>query len=88
MTGLMRRTRKALMRLSASYPLSPMRASGLDLGGERLGLRHVVDLTAGETNGERQAERVDDDVDFCGQSAARSADRFLAAVFLGAPALC
>ena len=61
---------------------------GLDLGGERLGLRHVVDLAAGETNGERQAERVDDDVDFRGQSAARSADRFLAAVFLGAPALC
>jgi hypothetical protein len=33
------------------------------------------------------AERIDQDVDFGGQSAARSADRLLA-VFFRAPALC
>ncbi len=60
----------------------------LDLGEERFGLRDIVNLTAGQADRQRIAERVDDGVDLGRQSAARPPDRFLAAVFLGAPALC
>ena len=60
----------------------------LDFGEQRFGLRDVVDLSTGQADRQRIAERVDDRVDLGRQSAARSPDRFLAAVFLGAPALC
>jgi len=60
----------------------------LDFGEQRIGLGDVVDLSAGEADRPRIAERVDDGVDLGRRSAARAPDRFLAAVFLGAPALC
>ena len=60
----------------------------LDFGEERFGLGDVVDLTAGQADRQRIAERVDNGVDLGRQSAARSPDRFLAAIFLSAPALC
>jgi hypothetical protein len=47
-----------------------------------------MDLAAGEADGKRKPERVDDGVDFRRQSAARAPDRLFAAVFLSAPALC
>ena len=46
-----------------------------------------MNLTAGEADNERIAERVDDGVDFRRQSAARAPDG-LVAPFFGAPALC
>ena len=59
----------------------------VDFRHERLGLRDVVDLSGGQADDERVAERVDDDVDFRRQPAARAPDR-LVAVFFDAPALC
>ncbi len=59
-----------------------------DFSEERFGLRAVVDLSARQADRQRITERVDDGVDLGRQSAARPPDRFLAAVFLGAPALC
>jgi hypothetical protein len=47
-----------------------------------------IRLTAGHADRQRIAERVDDGVDLGCQPAARPPDRFRAAVFLGAPALC
>jgi hypothetical protein len=46
-----------------------------------------VNLSCGEADRERIAERVDDGVYFRGQSATRSADRLIAP-FFSAPALC
>lgn len=60
----------------------------LNFGQQRFGLGDVVSLTAGQADRQRIAERVDDGVDFGRQPAARPPDRFPAAVFLGAPALC
>ena len=61
---------------------------GRDLGGERLGLRDVMDLTAGQTQRQRIAQRIDDDMDFRRQTAARAAYRLVETPFLSAPALC
>ena len=61
---------------------------GLDLRGERLGLRDVLDLTAGQAERQRIAQRIDDDMDFRRQTAARAAYRLVEAPFLSAPALC
>ena len=61
---------------------------GLDFGEERFGLGDVVDVSAGQADRQRIAEGIDNGVDLGRQSAARSPDRFFAAVFLGAPALC
>ena len=60
----------------------------LDFGEQRFGLGDVVSLTAGQADRQRIAERVDDGVDLGRQPAARPPNRFRAAVFLGAPALC
>lgn len=60
----------------------------LDFGQQRFGLGDVVNLTAGQADRQRVAERVDDGVDLGRQPAARPPDRFPASVFLGAPALC
>jgi len=61
---------------------------GFDLGGQRLGLRDVVGLAAGQGERQRIAERVDDRVDFRRQAAARTAYGLVQAPFLRAPALC
>jgi hypothetical protein len=61
---------------------------GLDLRGERLGLRDVLDLAAGQAERQRIAQRIDDDMDFRRQTAARAAYRLVEAPFLSAPALC
>lgn len=59
-----------------------------DFGQQRDGLGDGVDLSAGQADRQRIAERINDRVDLGRQSAPRSPDRFFAAVFLGAPALC
>jgi hypothetical protein len=59
----------------------------LDSFQQRLRARQVVRLAAREHHVDRVAERIDQNVDFGGQSAARAADRLLA-VFFRAPALC
>jgi hypothetical protein len=60
----------------------------LDLAGERLGLRDVVNLSRGEADGERVAEGVDDGVYLRRQSTARSTDGLVETPFFIAPALC
>ena len=62
---------------------------GLRIGAidQRLRASQIVGLPWREHHIDRIAERIDQDVDFGGQSAARSADR-LRAVFFRAPALC
>jgi len=60
----------------------------LDFGEQRFGLGDVVDLSPGQSDRQRIAERVDDGVDLGRQSTARPPERLLVAVFLGAPALC
>ena len=59
----------------------------IDPSKQRLRASQIVGLTGREHHVDGIAERIDQDVDFGGQPAARSADRLLA-VFLGAPALC
>jgi len=59
----------------------------LDTFQQRLCASQIVCLASREHHLDRIAKRVDNSVDFGGQSAARAADRLLA-VFLGAPALC
>ena len=61
--------------------------SHFDLFGKRLGLRDVMNLTAGEAEGERIAERVDDGVYLGRQPTARAAYCLVAPFFI-APALC
>jgi hypothetical protein len=58
------------------------------LGGQRLRLRDVVDVAAGETERQGISQGVDERMDFCRQSAARAAYGLVAAPFLRAPALC
>ena len=60
----------------------------LDLCGQRLSLVDVVDLTFGQSERERVSQRIDDHMDFRGQTAARTADGLVDAFFLRAPALC
>lgn len=59
----------------------------LDIFQQRLRTSQIVRLTGREHHLDRVAKRIDQNVDFGRQSAARAADRLLA-VFLGAPALC
>jgi len=54
---------------------------------QRLGASQIVGLPGREHHRDGIAERIDQDVDFGGQSAAGSSDRLLA-VFFRAPALC
>ena len=60
----------------------------LDLSDEFPGLFDVVNLAAGQADGQRIAERVDDGVDFRRQAAARTAYGLVETPFLRAPALC
>jgi hypothetical protein len=59
----------------------------IDLCEQRLRASQIVSLTRREHHIDGIAERIDEDVNFAGQSAAGSADRLLA-VFFRAPALC
>ena len=61
---------------------------GLDKRRERLGLADVVHLPARETERQRIAQGVDDDMDFCREPPARAANGLVDAPFLRAPALC
>ena len=60
----------------------------LDLRGQRLGLRDVMGLAAGQADDQGIAERIDDGVDFRREPAARAAYGFSAPPFLRASALC
>ncbi len=66
----MARTSRLLMKLSASYSLVAKKGFGLDLGGQRFGLRDVVSVATGETERQWIAQRIDDYVDFCRKAAA------------------
>jgi hypothetical protein len=46
-----------------------------------LGLRYVVNLSAGEAHCQRIAQRIDDGVNLGRQSSARAADRFVRTLF-------
>ena len=59
----------------------------IDAVEQRLRAGQIVGLSRREHQFDGIAERIDQGVDFGGQSAARSADR-LRAVFFRAPALC
>jgi hypothetical protein len=61
---------------------------GLDFGGQRLGLFNVMNLSAGETQGQRISQGVGDDMDLGGQAASRSSYRLVETPFFRAPALC
>jgi hypothetical protein len=61
---------------------------GIDGVGQGLGLRHVMNMPAGEADRQRIAERIDDDMDLGRQSAARAPDRFVRIPLFRAPALC
>lgn len=50
---------------------------------QRRTLRDIGDMTAGEDQSQRIAQRIDAGVDLRGQSAARPADRLIATVFFG-----
>ena len=62
--------------------------SGFDTGGKGFGLGDVVGLSACETDGQRISQRIDDDMYFGCQPAARTAYGLVAPPFLRAPALC
>ena len=55
---------------------------------QRVGLRDVMDLSAGEAQRQWIAYGVDDRMDFCCEPAARAADGLIAAHFFWAPAEC
>jgi hypothetical protein len=61
---------------------------GLHIWQQVVGAIQVVRLAAGEKEGDRIAERIDDRMDFGAQPAARAADCLVFAVFFFAPALC
>ena len=61
---------------------------GFDFLGQDLGLRYVVNVSAGEAHRQRIAQRIDDGVNLGRQSSARAADRFVRPPFFRAPALC
>ena len=61
---------------------------GFDFLGQDLGLRYVVNVSAGEAHRQRIAQRIDDGVNLGRQSSARAADRFVRPSFFRAPALC
>ena len=60
----------------------------LDLCGQRFSLGDVVNLTCGQSERERVSQRIDDHMDLCGQTAARTTYSLVDAFFLRAPALC
>ena len=64
------------------------KGSGLDFGGQRFGLRDVVNLAAGEAERQGISQGIDDGMDFRRQSATRTADGLVRAPFFSAPALC
>ena len=61
---------------------------GFDFLGQDLGLRYVVNVSAGEAHSQRIAQRIDDGVNLGRQSSVRAADRFVRIPFFRAPALC
>jgi hypothetical protein len=60
----------------------------LDVFQERLGLAEIRGLAWGQGEGDRIAQRIDEGVDFGGQSASGASDGLVGAVFFRAPALC
>jgi hypothetical protein len=60
---------------------------GLHSSGEGFSLGDVVDLAAGETEGQRIAQGVDDHMDLGGRATARAAYGLVETPFLRAPAL-
>jgi hypothetical protein len=62
--------------------------SGLDKSSQRPGLRDVMGIPTGEAQRQRISKSIDDDMDFCCQSATRAAYGLVEAPFLRAPALC
>ena len=61
---------------------------GDDQRQKRVSTRQVMRLSRGEQEPDRVAERVDQRVDLRAQPAFAAPDRFVCAVFFGAPALC
>ena len=61
---------------------------GGDLRQQGVRAGKVMRLSGGQVEGERVAEGIDQGMDFGAQSAFAAADRLVAAVFFGAPALC
>ena len=62
--------------------------TGLDLRGQSCSLSDVMRLTARQAEGYGQPQSIDDDMDFGGEAAARTAYGLIKAPFLRAPALC
>ena len=63
-------------------------SSGWNIRNQRGALGHIADLSAGQDQTQRIAQSINASMYFRRQSAARSADRLIATVFLGAPAAC
>lgn len=61
---------------------------GIGLRHQFFGLRHIVDLAAGEAEHEWISQGVDDGMDFRRQAAARAAYGLVLTPFFRAPALC
>src|ERR687889_2819268 len=72
----------------ACCPFVGKEGCGFDFLGQDLGLRYVVNVSAGEAHRQRIAQRIDDGVNLGRQSSARAADRFVRPPFFRAPALC
>jgi len=53
------------------------KSCGFDFPGQDLGLRYVVNVSAGEAHEQRIAQRIDDGVNLGRQASARVADRFV-----------
>src|SRR3712207_7352558 len=77
MTGLMRRTSRCSMKPSLSIAFVGEEGCGFDFLGQDLGLRCVVNVSAGEAHRQRIAQRIDDGVNLGRRSSARAADRFV-----------
>ena len=58
---------------------------GFDFLGQDLGLRYVVNVSAGEAHRQWIAQRIDDGVNLGRPSSARAADRFVRIPFFSSP---
>jgi len=61
---------------------------GLKGVNQRPALRDIGDLSSGQDQAQRVAERINTRMNLGGQPASRAADRWIAAVFFSAPAAC
>ena len=86
-TGLIARASKLPMKLSRHTLIGKQRLR-LDGRDERFGLVDVVHLSSRQAQHQRISQRIDDNMNFRGQSAARAADSLVEPSFLRAPALC